>query len=154
MATMDIAVEKLLLYFYLSLLDDSRAEAATLKGLRLLTKSIQKNKTANLNEVFPLVIKATQQVLKDSKASRDVSSPGLVQGRIEFPAGSDWGGWFAFRREAELKEFEAVLWTRILNIPEECVSQGLDISMGTLHHRVGRGLKVLGRIISKASANA
>lgn len=60
------------------------------------------------------------------------------------PEALDIGPWKQFQKEADGDELLAVIWSRVLNIPDQDIAAGIGVSVGTVRHRVGRGLRLLG----------
>ena len=59
----------------------------------------------------------------------------------------DLAGWVSFQSNADAHEVEAVLLSRILAFKDEEIAEGLDVTVGTVRYRVGRGLRHLGGLI-------
>ncbi|MCB0351403.1 MAG: hypothetical protein KDD38_09485 [Bdellovibrionales bacterium] len=138
--------EKIALYFYFSCLDESRAQAST---IRVLKKIRQESLHSSLNSNWPRpsdVVKITSEFNKRSKKLSKPTTLAFSTGYIVLPEGSNWGPWFEFRKVADDKEFNAVLYSNILKIPDEEIAEGLGISLGAIRYRIGRGLKILGNI--------
>ncbi len=74
-----------------------------------------------------------------------VLSPG--EKGFSFPKGFDTSGWINFLNNGDVQEVEAVLLSRILNLPDEEVAAGLGVTIGTVRYRVGRGLRAMGGYI-------
>ena len=53
------------------------------------------------------------------------------------------GLWRQFMRDSDADEFLAVLWSRVLKITDEAIAKGLGVTVGTVRHRTGRGLRKL-----------
>ena len=62
------------------------------------------------------------------------------------PQGVELGLWQNFVREANAEEFLALLWSRVLKFSDLDISKGLGVTEGTVRHRVGRALKILGSL--------
>jgi hypothetical protein len=136
--------EKLALYFYFSFLDELKAQAYTLKAL----KNFRKESIAKKKKEWSAadLVRVTYQQTKKSKKHLRPTSLIFSTGHIVLPEKSNWGPWFEFRKTANEKDFGAVLYYKVLKIPEEEIAAGLDLPIGTVRYRVGKGLKILGHI--------
>lgn len=63
---------------------------------------------------------------------------------FELPRGFDISAWRNFLNNGDVQEVEAVLLSRILNLSDEYVAEGLGVTTGTVRYRVGRGLRAMG----------
>ncbi len=77
---------------------------------------------------------------------------GLTRGQPEvnlanfgqLPPKVELGPWLRFHTDASEEEMLAVLFTQVLQFSEAETAEALKISLGTLRHRVGKGIRVLG----------
>ena len=56
----------------------------------------------------------------------------------------DINAWSGFLSSGEASEIEAVLLSQILGFSDEDIASGLQVTIGTVRYRVGRGLRHLG----------
>jgi hypothetical protein len=146
-------VEKIALFFYFSFLDEIRArEAGRVVLKKLRQKSLGKNLSAD--EKSELIVSLCDQHLEVFSRNARPTGLSFSAGQIILPPQSNWGPWFELRRLSEKNEFYAVLWTRVLGVSEEITARALGVSIGTIRHRVGRGLKSLGRICQSGGFDA
>ncbi|MGZ3723425.1 MAG: sigma-70 region 4 domain-containing protein [Bdellovibrionales bacterium] len=68
--------------------------------------------------------------------------PGFI-----LPKDLEVASWVSFMAAADAELVEAVLLSRVLGFSDEEISQGLDVTEGTVRYRVGRGLRHLGGYI-------
>ena len=61
-----------------------------------------------------------------------------------FPQEFDLAGWVSFMSATDFEEVEAVLFSRVLGISDAEISKGLNVTVGTVRYRIGRGLRHLG----------
>ena len=61
-------------------------------------------------------------------------------------------GWRDFKKQSTDEEFLTVLWSTVLKVPEEKIARGLNISVGTVRYRLGKGLKKLGDLLESPYA--
>lgn len=71
--------------------------------------------------------------------SHSPTEPGFV-----LPKGLDITAWSNFLMNGDVQEVESVLLSRILNMTDEEVAEGLGVTVGTVRYRVGRGLRAMG----------
>ena len=69
----------------------------------------------------------------------------------QMPTGSDQAAWMRFHKDAGDEELLAILFTQVLRLPENEISEALKISTGTLRHRVARGIRMLGDYVGSPS---
>lgn len=135
-------LQKLAQFFFLSTLDE---EMAALFSRRAAGEFLRKGRDAS----EPLSDRTFVQVcyfsLKKlwSEGLSDQAFTVTYQKGWAFPEPVDLASWAAFRRQADLEEFTAVLFLRVLKIPENSVSQALGVTVGTLRFRLARGLRSL-----------
>lgn len=130
------------LFFFFALMDERRAIEATSKAINNYRARMAKNPERKPNVTL---IASTYFVWR-------TASDRLVRGRQNFSFTAGWslpehidlGPWKEFHKTAQEDEFLALIWSRILQIPDEDIALGLGISVGTLRYRVGRALRKLG----------
>lgn len=137
------AAEKIALFFYFCFMDESRALAASGKAFRLYSDRVVGEK---LNSDVQ-VIRACYKVLSSQKDFGSVSHIGFAQGNIEFPKGSNWGPWFEFRKSADVDVYAAVILVKVLGFTVTDVAEALNVTDGTVRHRLSRALRGLGQFV-------
>jgi len=60
------------------------------------------------------------------------------------PEGLDLGPWREFQKSSSEDELLSVIWSKILKIDDDDISEGLGITQGTIRYRLGRALRKLG----------
>ncbi|MCB0419624.1 MAG: hypothetical protein KDD61_01420, partial [Bdellovibrionales bacterium] len=65
---------------------------------------------------------------------------------FQLPDGVDLGAWRQFAKDADREELLAVIWSKILKLSDEVIAAGIHVTPGTVRHRVGRGLRLLGEL--------
>ncbi|MCB0406766.1 MAG: hypothetical protein KDD34_01105 [Bdellovibrionales bacterium] len=134
-------------YFY-SLQDEKLATQASAKTIAQL-KLRQKEENLSNQELSPALVSATLKNWKILKKNiRSTQSAVSEEAGWIVPAGTDLGAWRQFRKEANEEEFLAVIWSLILGMKDETISKGLGVTVGTVRHRVGKGLKLLGTMVN------
>lgn len=135
-------VQAIALFFYFALLDDQKAIEASSQALALSRARKQKNTELKSSVV---IVAATSRVWEKYK-------PRLIRGRpnttVEsgwlIPEGLDLGPWREFQKSASEDELLTVIWSKILKINEDDISEGLGLTKGTVRYRLGRALRKLG----------
>lgn len=148
--------QKLAKFFFLTLLDES------------LTISIHSHAEKKLDRVMsklrgktPASPSLLQQSLVDqmlvriadsmAKKERTPKAQVFSNSTLSFwnlPSSLEMGLWQEFLKIADREEIHAVVWVHILKVPEADVAKGLKVTMGTLRHRLARGLKKLWRAVN------
>ncbi|MCB0366088.1 MAG: hypothetical protein H6624_17830 [Bdellovibrionaceae bacterium] len=138
-------VRSLALFFFFAALDERFAQAAAIKALR---KCQQRIKRASLpDEKWPsVIVHVTNTFFNKLRQSKRRPAAISYEAGWLIPEGVDLGPWMEFQKEADLEEFLAVLWSRVLGISDEGISEGLGVTVGTVRHRLGRGLHILGAV--------
>lgn len=142
----DQQVQALLTFFQFALLNQVQAEEAAHEAyLRIShlskSKSVQKNQTPF--EV--LFVQTTQKVYSNlqkkpwRRKSREVVQSTLSLGED----GSDLSPWRDFFKNATSDEVTILIWALILKLPIEHIATALDLTPGTLQHRLSRGVRKL-----------
>ena len=136
------------LFFYFSLQDEKLARQASSKSISLLVSKL-KTSGHSSEQLNPALVSITKKVWDSFKKSiRNTQSAVSYEGGWILPQGMDLGAWRKFRKESLEEEFLIVIWSSILKLSDEDISQGLGMTVGTVRHRVGRGLKRLGSMVS------
>lgn len=135
------------LFFYFSLQDEKLARQASSKTISQIV-SRQKSGGDPEGPLGPALVSLTNRVWKSfKKYIRNSQSTVSHEGGWIVPSGVDLGAWRKFRKESIEEEFLVVIWSSILKLSDEDISQGLGLTTGTVRHRVGRGLKKLGTMV-------
>jgi len=135
------------LFFFFAFLDERLAmEVAdrAVTSYRSKTKSLDQNST----EARKILIKICAELWKSNKKR-------IVHGRPSsqlndfghLPAGADQTAWVRFHKDAAEEELLAILFSQVLGLPAQDISEALKISTGTLRHRIGRGIRMLGEYV-------
>jgi hypothetical protein len=135
--------EAVVKYFFFLCLDEQVSFAASLKVLADL-------KTANFldddhRSQWVQTVHRWKPKIKRMRGRNWSDSP-TVPGFL-LPQDLEVERWVSFMASAEAEEVEAVLLSRILGFSDEEISQGLDVTEGTVRYRIGRGLRHLGGYI-------
>ena len=139
-------IKSVALFFFFSLLDEKAAFQATTKTLGQSFRR-QRRKDDDESDAPSRLVHLTQ---KNWEKWNNKKKAG--QSLITYEAGwllkpdIDLGPWKEFRKEADPDEFLAVIWSHILKFSDQHISEGLGVTIGTVRHRVGRGLRHLGSL--------
>lgn len=138
-------IRSLALFFFFGSLDERFSRSATVKALNLCRKRIGQGHLPD--EKWPsVIVHVTHSFLHKLKQAKSQPAAISYEAGWLIPEGIDLGPWMEFQKEAELEEFLAVLWSGILGISDEAISEGLGVTVGTVRHRLARGFLVLGAI--------
>lgn len=130
-------------YFYFSSLDDRLSFAASLKVLAELRAGDLMDKEHRARWVTVLT-KWRRRLPTLSPRSWEGDGQSLG---FRIPSGFDMGAWMTFVSSSEPSEVEAVLLAQILGFTDEEIARGLDVTVGTVRYRLGRGLRHLGGFV-------
>jgi hypothetical protein len=142
-------IKAIALFFFYALLDDRKALEVAGEALEMARRRLAAN-TELKNSVA--IVAATKQIWEKHSGQ-------FVRGRPNYslesgwlvPQGLDLGPWKEFQKSAQEDEFLCLIWSKILKISDEDISQGLGISVGTLRYRIGRALRKLGMMANPVS---
>ncbi|MBV2169562.1 MAG: hypothetical protein KUL82_12725 [Bdellovibrio sp.] len=142
-------VQSIALFFYFALLDDQKAIEASSQALVLGRARKQRN--PNLKNSVA-VVAATKSVWDKYKARVARGRPNTsVESGWLIPEGVDLGPWREFQKSASEDELLTVIWSKILKIEDDDISEGLGITQGTIRYRLGRALRKLGSMTQGVS---
>lgn len=130
-------------YFYFSCLDERLTYSAAMKALTEL-RANNLIETENKVEWIRCLTRWRGRLGRLSAKSwgSEKNSPGF-----SVPSGFDMGAWMTFLTSCENSEVEAVLLSQILCFSDQDIADGLNVSIGTVRYRVGRGLRRLGGFV-------
>lgn len=135
-------LQSITLFFYFALLDDKKAIEASSKALALCR--VRKTKNPNLKNAVAIVA-ITKSVWDKYKARVSRGRPNTtIESGWLIPEGLDLGPWREFQKLASEDELLTVIWSKILKIADDDISEGLGITQGTIRYRLGRALRKLG----------
>ncbi len=135
-------VKSIALFFYFAFLDDDKAIEASSQALALCRARKQKNSKIKNSVLIVVATKTIWQKFKP-RISRGRPNTTIESGWL-LPQGVDLGPWREFQKTASEDELLAVIWSKILQINDDDVSEGLGITQGTIRYRLGKALRKLG----------
>lgn len=133
-------------FFFLSLLDESAAFSAATKTLQIWRARLSRSSHPDIMGESLLVATLFQQWQLLHKATQAGQPLVFSTEDWQLPPGLDLGPWLEFRKEALPEEFFAVLMVKVLGFSVDGTAQGLEVSEGTITHRLARGLRRLGLV--------
>lgn len=142
-------IKTIALFFYFALLDDKKAIEASTQALALCRE--RKSQNSELSNAV-IIVSATKAVWDKFKVRVSRGRPNTsVESGWLIPSGVDLGPWREFQKNAAEDELLTVIWSKILNIDDKDVSEGLGITTGTVRYRLGRSLRKLGNMTQGTS---
>jgi len=148
-------VRSIALFFFFAFLDDRRALEASTQAISLFNDKKKKNPQFNNNE---LIVMSTFSVWTKNHLKLNRGNPNIsTDAGWMIPTDLDLGPWREFQKLATQDELLAVIWSKVLEIQDHDIAQGLGISEGTVRYRLGRALRKLGSMaqgISTKKLNA
>ncbi len=131
-------------FFYFSCLDEALSFTASLRVL----SDLRANNHIDENHRSQWIRTLTKwRGRLGALNSKSWNVEGDSRGGFELPPDFDMGAWMTFLSSSDPREVEAVLLSRILSFTDEEIAKGLNVSVGTVRYRVGRGLRHLGGFI-------
>ena len=138
------AVERAIVFFYLALLDESKAQAATAEAVHQFRKKGLYQVQDLQPEKWAEFVAILNGIFKKYRTSSRATGAAFTSGNLILPSSLKWSTWLEFHRLAEPSDCQAVLFNKILGLSDSVVSQGLQVSEGTVRFRVARSLRLLG----------
>ena len=148
-------------FFFFSLLEERVAAHATERAVAAL-KASGANSPAQLialckrryeAEIASLPKAWTRNWSRDGAGAAGSTSPGGSGSAWRGVGENEMASWIRFSKEASVDERHAVIFSRILKFSDGDVASGLGVSAGTLRHRLGRGVRALGRAAGRERAS-
>ncbi|KYG60670.1 hypothetical protein [Bdellovibrio bacteriovorus] len=135
-------VQSIALFFYFALLDDQKAIEASSQALALGRARKQRNPDLKNSVAIVTATKTVWDRYK-SRVARGRPNTSVESGWL-IPDGTDLGPWREFQKSASEDELLTVIWSKILKLEDDDISEGLGITQGTIRYRLGRALRKLG----------
>jgi DNA-binding NarL/FixJ family response regulator len=138
----DVA-DRVVKYFYFSCLNEQLSFSASLKVLSELKSRNWLDETHRAQWI--LLLGKWKRKLKHLPPR--VWAENMQHDGIVMPREFDIGVWASFLTTGVGSEIEAVLLSHILGFSDAEIAEGLQVTVGTVRYRVGRGLRHLGGYI-------
>ncbi len=144
-------VQSVILFFYLSLPQESLVTRASVRAISQIRRRWEKKK-APLSLLESLIVQITQEHWKRLKHRRfspdffhksKIAPSPLVSHKINMRV------WKQFCKQSPSENVLAVIWSRILGLSDKSISTGLKVSTGTVRYRVSHGLRELGLLVQR-----
>jgi hypothetical protein len=119
-------VKSIALFFYFALLDDQKAVEAASQALALGRARKQRNPELKNTVAIVAATKAVWDKFK-SRVARGRPNTTIESGWL-IPDGVDLGPWREFQKSASEDELLTVIWSKILKIEDDDISEGLGIT--------------------------
>lgn len=136
----DQDIRALILYYYLAFMNADKALEATRQSVRILDQNFKFTRRSKTRELVTTMQKVFSQfenrVTDYTSSERDL--------RFSLPASFKPRQWIKFLKETPTQEVQAFLWIHVLDFNLVEVARAIEVSEGTLRHRVGRALRSLG----------
>ena len=134
------AVDVVAKYFFFHSLDEQISFAASLKTVGDLRARGRMGDAFRPEWIRTLVKgRASLKGLRGRPWPDFSRQPGFL-----LPDDFDLVAWSHFLSTADASEVDAVLFSKILGFTDEEIAAALDVTLGTVRYRVGRGLRHLG----------
>ena len=134
------------LFFFYAISNEVSARSATIKSMHLVSK-LGKRKAVKGRPFAAHVVEATNRVWEKYHTNQKSRTTDRIEsGSWLIPKDLDMGAWKQFYIQAEPDEMLAVIWSKILKFSDEDIAEGLGVTVGSIRHRVGRGLRLLGEL--------
>lgn len=141
-------IKAIALFSYFAFLDDNRAMDAASRTFVLAMGKIKKNKILKSDQA---VVWASYKVWKEQNGQLLRGHPSPTDGnKWVLPKQFDLGPWKDFQKNATKDELLVVIWSKIIGINDEDISQALGITEGTVRYRLARALRKLGSMTQPA----
>lgn len=133
-------VETVAKYFFFTALDERISYSAS---LRVLAELRSKNWAGQENRHRWIQVLTKWRPHARSLPPKFWSENQSDRG-FNFPHDFDFSLWLSFQSAADPSEVEAVLLSKVLGFSDQEIAEGLQVTVGTVRYRLGRGLRHLG----------
>lgn len=136
-------INKVHLFYYLATMNEDNAIECAQRTLQ----RVNRNEVNSLRvaELVQLCENGLNRLHLKSKVEASRSKP------IQVPDVINLAIWKDMIKKSNREELSALVWTRILGFSEAEVAQGMAVSVGTVRHRVNRGMKTLAFVMQGES---
>lgn len=145
----DEIYSKSALFFFLLTLDDKIAIEESTKTIEQIKYQIEQNSKNSALENYNILIMIScclnQWKILRTKFHKDHIQI-ITSKALTWPEHLDLNPWKEFQKRAPENELIAVTWVHLLGISESILAKCLNVSVGTIRYRVGKGLSLLGQL--------
>ena len=146
----DLYVREVVLFFLFTFSDEDLAIKAATQTLKQCDKKIKtkiEDEFIDHDELISSIVFYSYKYWKKYSLKRTKVSLNLTHNKTwVLPEGLSLDLWKQFLKEADSEEYLSILWVKILNFSEDQIARGLGLTVGTVRHRVNRGLRVLANL--------
>jgi len=125
-------------FFYFLLQDEGMSISASFKTIKQIQKTISKNEYLLLDVV---VIKTMYEVLNKYLEKHKMSAGAPPRSDWKSPKPEYLIAWKEFMRRSEMPSSIALVLRYILDYPPNVIAEALEVPIGTIYFRLGRGLE-------------
>jgi len=136
----DEQVRWIALFFLYALMDEKIA-------LQSAHKAIASLKAKGYGGDTPAVVRAVKKVWDQQRKSMSKNRLAIApESGWVLPDHVDIAPWAKFQKDAADDQVIAVVLSRILGFSDQDIAEGLNVSLGTVRYRIGKGIRQLGSV--------
>ena len=151
----DQQVQSLVVFFQLALLNQDLAEEAAQAAYLQISAQSKARPGAKDPQPFEILfVRHTDRILRSYRKTtswkkqaaahaKNASAPVKQSALIHEAHHLDLSPWRDYFKNAHLDEVTVMIWNHILKVNEDQIADALDLSVGTVRHRLSRGLRSL-----------
>jgi hypothetical protein len=136
-------IRSVALFYFFTLLDKNLVYKATADTIKFCKREQSRHDKKIINNSF--LVKATYkfwQKYKNQK-SRPLIELQEIKESFHIPAKVNFSVWKQFMKDSQTNISLVVVWACLLGFTEKEISEGMEVSHGTVRYRTGKGLKDL-----------
>lgn len=134
------------LFYLTSLGDEKLAQQLSFKSFKKFRKKAKKGNEDLSQKAFFLIIQITKKFWHQHKSKISGSFFSKIKNWTLKPHPKTWS---YFRNRTTEEEFLALIWSKVLQVPESQMAKALSIPESRVYYRVGRALRLLASEIVK-----
>lgn len=143
----DSQARRIALFFLLVYMD----EKAALQAAHKAAAHLKAMSSAKIGEIADReLIRVLRRSLEQNKNLFSNSRSSVLPEEWILPRGLDIESWAKFQRDSSQTEVVAVVFSKVLSFSDEAIAYGLNISVGAVRYRVGKGIRQLGAYVQKS----
>ena len=142
---MEDGVRSIANFFFFAFLDEGLANDHSNRVTAKFKARVRKHGNMAVADQHALIVHLTNEAYLSQRKTL-MKGHTLISGDGGWvvPEGMDLAPWKQFHKEASDHEMLSVLWSQILGFPDQAISEGIGVTIGTVRYRVGHGLQKLG----------
>jgi hypothetical protein len=130
-------VRPLSLFFFFSLMNETKSIHYTIKAIEKLKK------LKPGTDISKMMIRIASELLTKSNNTEVYITKNVGEFWI-LPMDLELGPWKEFHKKISKKELVSLLWGLVIKLPEDDITYALNITQGTHRYRISSALKQLG----------